>query len=461
MSSFNGRLTLSNSEPFMTTDTTSGVVYYLPVNGLAVSVFDGTTFVDRNMPESGLSASLAGLSANTAYDVFVKVDTVMGLVFSPMGGSISSGVTSKMTSGFALGGMTAGGGLASAFNGSVDGYAVASSSGAAASGYAELNTIGRDWGTLKSVSSFKLYSPSDDGFRGDGASIGVKLQGWDGSAWIDLWTGATPSGTGKSVIVSSGITANSCTKHRVILSGNSTNYVRVSELEFYETTTAGSTSSRNLERKQGILTNANAIGSTPKNQASYVGSILIDSLSGVCTAHFSYGANRKFGVWNMYNQAPIMMKAGISYPPFPTSPVAGSTGYTPNPVYPTWGAAAQSPSINITVFTGLKQSPIECNYAQAWRVTYQNGAGNASSQVFGGIGWDSTTTPSGTWFQGNGENFSSATGSLVVASVGHAQYTAPPSEGSHVVTALESRQGYDCNAWCLENNMCLSTKYLG
>lgn len=456
----NGRLTLAQSTPFMSQDTTSSVLWYAAHSGNTVPVRQGGSVVQAQFDDT-LSMNLAGLASNSQHDIFLGVvGGAAVLVSSPMGGAATSS-TSKITGGTTIGGMTAGGGLAAAFDGNTaQSYTACAASGTAASGYAEANTAGKDWGAAKTVSGFRAYGPIDDGFRGDGAAIGIKLQGWSGSAWVDLWTGTAPSGAGGVVNITSGITVAACTKHRVILSGNSTNWVRLAEVEFYETTSSGGTS-RNLARVGGMLVNSAAIGAVNANEGTYLGSIHIDAEGGQCTAHFSYGPRRKFGVWNAYNQVPVILKAGIDFPPYPTSPVPGSTGYTPAAIYPAWGPAAQDTGNSLTVFTGLKQASIECRFTCAWRVTYLNGGGNAASQIFGAIGWDSTTQPSGTWMQGNGENFSSAGGALVIGSEGRAEYIAQPCDGAHVVTALESCQGNDWNGWCRENNMALTATYLG
>lgn len=65
-----GRLTLATATPVTAADVTAATtLYYAPYTGNRLAVYNGTRWVLRTFAE--LSASLAGLAANTNYDVFV------------------------------------------------------------------------------------------------------------------------------------------------------------------------------------------------------------------------------------------------------------------------------------------------------------------------------------------------------------------------------------------------------
>jgi hypothetical protein len=93
----------------------------------------------------------------------------------------------------------------------------------------------------------------------------------------------------------------------------------------WTTVTAGSSArgsganTTQLALKNGILTNAVSItlnngasvfSSIPANQATYLGSLFIDTVAGQVTCNLSYGQNRKFGIWNAYNRQHIIMRCG-------------------------------------------------------------------------------------------------------------------------------------------------------
>ena len=65
-----GRLTLTSGTPVTSTDVTAATsVYFTPYRGNQISLFDGTFWLRRAFSE--LSLSLAGLAADTNYDVFL------------------------------------------------------------------------------------------------------------------------------------------------------------------------------------------------------------------------------------------------------------------------------------------------------------------------------------------------------------------------------------------------------
>lgn len=65
-----GRLTLTTAVPVTTGDVTAAVtIYYTPLTGGSIEIFNGSFWVEY--PFAELSLSLSGLTANTNYDVFI------------------------------------------------------------------------------------------------------------------------------------------------------------------------------------------------------------------------------------------------------------------------------------------------------------------------------------------------------------------------------------------------------
>lgn len=188
-------------------------------------------------------------------------------------------------------------------------------------------------------------------------------------------------------------------------------------------TGAGTTA---LARQNGIWTNAFPItllnGATsypaiPANQATYLGSILVDGTAGQVSCHTSLGQSRKFGVWNAYNRKPITMQAND-----PT----GSWFYGGAAWRPSNGNAANS----ISVFSGLAEEVTIARFNQ-WLAN--NESASSAEQI--GIGLNSTSaTPAGVWGrQGGGGSVSFTTTATALA-----ELIAQPTLGQSTLFALES-----------------------
>lgn len=154
-------------------------------------------------------------------------------------GSTAATLTTTLISGgtgSTIGNMTSGAGLAAGFDANTA-QAAASCPRAIAQASA---TIGKDWGSgnTKTITQVKIYSPTDDGYRGDGASISYTIQGSpDNSSWTTIASGSLPSGTNPAAttVASGSITQTTAYRyHRLNMTGNSTNGQQLSELEFYE-----------------------------------------------------------------------------------------------------------------------------------------------------------------------------------------------------------------------------------
>lgn len=136
----------------------------------------------------------------------------------------------------------------------------------------------------------------------------------------------------------------------------------------------------------GFLVNANSLSliyntgsgnntiTVAAGQGIYLGSIYIDGTAGQVTCHRSYGRNRKWGIWNTYNQTQISLTAGDQ-----TGGAQASTGnFTP----------VVSASTVLTSFVGLATELI--NFTGSI-----GGSSNVSANLNGGIGINSTSVSTG------------------------------------------------------------------
>lgn len=137
----------------------------------------------------------------------------------------------RITGGTNIGSATGGGGLAAAD----DGITVqASAACALASSVGALGgTWGKNHGVPKLVSRARAVGSSDVGFQGGNAG-NYEFQGWNGSSWVAIASGAYPtSTTSPEIDLTSGLGSTSYTQHRFALDGNGGD-VRFAEVELYE-----------------------------------------------------------------------------------------------------------------------------------------------------------------------------------------------------------------------------------
>lgn len=176
--------------------------------------------------------------------------------------------------------------------------------------------------------------------------------------------------------------------------------------------------------------------SVDEHDWTYLGTMQIDATAGQISAHVSLGQARKWGIWNAYNQAPIILKAGQS-DKHPFNPYWGPTNF---------GPTANNPDNCLTVLTGLAQSPIELVYDQSMWADYGFTAdGLASAQIFNAIAWDRTTFPCaqcdtvGTWGCIDGEKWDSVAlpAHLALGCTQTARAVVMPQIGSSRATMLE------------------------
>lgn len=158
----------------------------------------------------------------------------------------------------------------------------------------------------------------------------------------------------------------------------------------------------------------------PAGQGMYLGSIYVDSSAGQVTCHRSYGQSRKWGIFNAYNRQNTYLKAGDS-----------TTSWT-YATESTWRAANANSANSLTVFQGLVEEPYDFIFEQSGSINFTN----ASAAFSGGIGVNSTTSPSGKYgmYFINGSTINSQNPNTTVA-----KFNTVPSLGINVITALEAK----------------------
>ena len=159
------------------------------------------------------------------------------------------------------------------------------------------------------------------------------------------------------------------------------------------------------------------------NQGIYLGSIFVDSVAGSLTCHTSYGQNRKWAVWNNYNQVPVYLKGGDPN---------GSWGYNGA----AWRSSNNNSANNLTVFSGFPQDIYDIKFFQHY--TASNAASSGTSGQIG-IGLNTNSGPTGT--SNIGSNFSNNPGNYSVGSPVYAAYTMPPALGINTLYSLEFTSG--------------------
>lgn len=129
----------------------------------------------------------------------------------------------------------------------------------------------------------------------------------------------------------------------------------------------------------------------PQYHGLHLGSVDI-SAPGLAKCLSSYGEARQWGVWNRHNQQKILLKGG--------SLRAGVT----NDTYmysPAWAPFLGNMEAHLRIFSGRPVGVDIWYHAAAWLQAYAG----SNSIIQGAIGWNSTTTPSGVWWQRDIEGY--------------------------------------------------------
>lgn len=226
------------------------------------------------------------------------------------------------------------------------------------------------------------------------------------------------------------------------------------------------TCSSGIRVNAASMTVRHSSGTTTASAAAwtYLGTMQIDATAGQVSAHASFGQARKWGIWNAYNQAPIILQAGeVDRGPF--NPHYGSTNF---------GPTHQNANNCLTVLIGTAQSPIEIVYNQALWVEY--GYDTASAQIETAIGWDQTFPCDedhtiGIWGMIDGEKWENTSGQLALGCMQTARAIVVPQIGSSRATALERfifaanhtslLPGNDGRFYSGTMNMLLTAKWMG
>lgn len=182
--------------------------------------------------------------------------------------------------------------------------------------------------------------------------------------------------------------------------------------------------------------------SVPANQATVVGSLLIDGTNGQVTFHRTYGQNRRWAAFNFYNQQDLYLKAGdgTSTWTYATGTIRQSNGAAGN----TLALFATSPVQSAANLKFTQQTNIGSNTGGSPRI---------------GIGINSTTAMTG-------QNIlavqaSVNTGSINAAlGVDYSEYLYAPSLGRNDVNSLEVGTS-SMTFYGTESSMVLSARWRG
>jgi hypothetical protein len=145
----------------------------------------------------------------------------------------SGGLVGLLTGGTPIGDMTAGGGLAAAFDGVFNTTRLVGCYEGVATGY--VRNVGKNWGVPRTVVFAVVTSPTDSGVLNTVQSS-YHLQGsHDGSSWTTLKSAVVLPPYGGVQAPAYGITDLTPFKyHRVLIDGGAgAQFVTVAEVEFY------------------------------------------------------------------------------------------------------------------------------------------------------------------------------------------------------------------------------------
>jgi hypothetical protein len=212
-----------------------------------------------------------------------------------------------------------------------------------------------------------------------------------------------------------------------------------------------------LQLLNGIQTNKNVInlrndGTTynniAANQATYVGTTWIDTTAGQTTCHRTLGQNRKWGVWNLYNQTDLYLL--VNNPGtwvYNTNAVRASNGAPATYSAAFYNVGSGTTCIGFTVLMGLAQTLFDVRFNQNV-TTADNGTQTGdNAQAFIGIGVNSVTAATGK------RGIMGGVGSAAVASA-QGFYGNPVAElTSAPVLGLTNIQGLEVTAAATNSNV--------
>jgi len=153
--------------------------------------------------------------------------------------------------------------------------------------------------------------------------------------------------------------------------------------------------------------NASSTYSIPANQATYLGSIHIDTAAGQISCLVSYGQNRKWAIWNAYNRVPIKLTCGDGTTSWSYST---STFRASNATPAAYSSSAFNYPVGTAcnggvVFMGLAEEEVDMRFVQHVHCNV-----NGTSIIpQNGIGINSITSPSGKTGFGGGSQSTTGT----------------------------------------------------
>lgn len=338
------------------------------------------------------SVSLAGLPGGAVYDAFVPPGG--GLCLAPQ--PAPPVPTYALVTGTPIGGMTANGGVAAAFNiplntvPAANPYATSARSPAAYSGYLIDGTVGLALAAPAAVVRVLAYSPSDDPWNGALLQTNWQLYGSNVNNFATataIATGVLPSSPAAGPfavsidVAFSNATAYSFYWFAVQGVGIANSYVG----QVYLFTRSTPANARGVwAAADGSWRNSVAVASCAgdtgavalaANDGLYKGSILIDAAGGTATCNVgTYGFDRTCGVWNPSRDAEICLLAGdpspaqqwpICHPGTPCyvyTPAAYGNTQRPYQV----GPVRNNPLIRLRALRGLPLDALAATYNQGY-----------------------------------------------------------------------------------------------
>jgi len=232
----------------------SGTVTGISVGGLPDGIVDDGTLATNARPLNEIENNIAMLGFYRAADnskaVFNMVDSVVDTFTDATGIDTGNSTNENLTSGYysgssgtpstkitnatAIGDMTIGSGLSSAF----DGTTSTNWQNSARKDPSYDSKIGQDWGSGNSytVTKFVMYGPDNYPLFGQTASKYYKLQGsTNNSTWVDLYTDSNTTTAYDAIYtVTSGIVTSTAYRYHRIYGEGDNNGGAVTELEFYQ-----------------------------------------------------------------------------------------------------------------------------------------------------------------------------------------------------------------------------------
>jgi len=218
-------------------------------------------------------------------------------------------------------------------------------------------------------------------------------------------------------------------------------------------------SSTQLSRLNGLWTNTVAItlrnGSSTYSvaieSALYVGTIYTDHTAGNVTAHASFGQNRKCGIWNAYNRAPIILQAGDSTASwsYTTATIRASNAAPASYSAASFNVGSGTACNGLTVLSGLPEEWTASTFSQKM----QN-SGAAQPMNFG-IGLNSTTAFVGV------VPLLEVTSGIVPTATLTATYQQPPLLGLANIVCLEEGSAAAGTYFGTNANMLLQAQWRG